>query len=182
MSPHHPHQPARRSLCFVALAAVLAVGCGGTDTPDAAVNICDGFQTAYDAFAAGIEKPGQSGKISVKLLSATPAPPVRGTNAWTIQVMANQAPAAGAFVTRVKPFMPDHGHGTSVKPTAGSVEIGDADCATSPDACKAAVGADGKLDISNLDFMMPGVWTIQVSVETASKQTDAATFAFCIDG
>jgi len=149
--------------CFaVLLVAALCAGCGDDETSAEEVNVCDEKGTPYAAFAPGIVAEGAAFKV--KLVSAIPNPPARGDNAWSAQLLdGGDAPTPDAVITRVKPFMPDHGHGANSPPEVGTV------------------AADGMVQIDSIDFMMPGVWTIDFEVEVAGA-ADVATFAFCIDG
>ena len=151
----------RRLVALLPVSLALA-GCPGDDDGHSGSNVCDGSSVAYDSYSAGLEKAGETAKI--RLLDAQPAPPARGNNEWQVQVLdSGDAPIGDAVITRVKPFMPDHGHGPSTEPDIG--EVAD----------------DGTAAIRAIDFMMPGVWTITFSVDSASGP-DAAVFAFCIDG
>jgi hypothetical protein len=136
----------------------------GPGTP--AVTLCSADSRAQ-TFTPGMEQPGKNGAVKVRLLEATPSPPDKGSNAWTIEIVdAAGAPVDGLALT-VKPFMPDHGHGASVTPQI------------------AAMGA-GKYSITLLDLFMPGVWTITFTVPSPSSADagapDSATFTFCIPG
>jgi hypothetical protein len=116
------------------------------------------------AFAAGLEAKAQDGKVRVTFVSATPAPPAKGTNAFTIDVADESgAPIDGASIV-VKPFMPDHGHGASVVP-------------------KVAAGAQaGRYEVSDVELFMPGVWEITFEVTPAGGAMDAVKLAFCVAG
>src|SRR5690242_1168531 len=54
--------------------------------------------------------------IKFELVNSMPGPPVKGTNTWTVKLldMNNQPITDAAANMKVEPFMPDHGHGTSV--------------------------------------------------------------------
>jgi hypothetical protein len=132
---------------------------GGTTTP----NQCEDSPTATDEIGVGLTKAGASGTVQLKLMATEPAKPARGENRWTVQLLdSNGAPQASALVTRVRPWMPDHGHGTSVVP-----EIGDTD-------------GEGFVAVDRIDFRMPGVWTLTFDVEQ-NGTSDSATFGVCID-
>ena len=115
-----------------------------------------------DAYASGLAKTGAS--FTVKILDAQPAPPTKGTNVLTLQVMdAAGAPVNGASVT-VVPFMPDHGHGSAVMPVV------------------TALGADGKYTVEKLYLAMAGLWELRVNVTAPGAAPSDVTFAFCLDG
>lgn len=145
--------------------ALGAVGCAGDESTAApASSLCDSFDTPYETYSAGMTRPGESERLQVAIVDATPAPPTRGTNDWTVQVLdMGGSPMSEATVVAVTPFMPDHGHGTSVVPEVG------------------ATNSDGEVDVSSIDFRMPGVWTVSFDVEAAGV-TDRVVFGVCVDG
>lgn len=155
----------------------------GEDEASGTFNICDDFETPYTSFNAGMTVGGDKEAVRVRLVAGDPAPPKRGNNRWTLQVLdANDQPLADAQLTKVKPFMPDHGHGTSTVATSAGVEIADLACDASPKACRAQLDSDGRVEVSGIDLRMAGVWTVTVSVLLNDGSSDDATFAFCIDG
>jgi hypothetical protein len=122
------------------------------------------MQTPYDAYVAGLTKIGTLEAHKLRLSEAVPAPPDRGANAWKVQLLQmTDAPLPGATINKVTPFMPAHNHGTGVIPTIGTTD------------------ADAYVEVQNIDFMMPGVWTVTFDI-THGNQADTTTFAFCIDG
>jgi hypothetical protein len=153
----------RRFLPLLALALAL-VACGDDEPPPSAASICDKFDTPYDPYVAGLTKSGEVGFVQVALLDAAPAPPEKGDNRWVVRVLDDgAAPLAGATISDVRPWMPDHGHGTSIEPVIG------------------APGSDGAVEVDHIDFRMAGVWTVTIEVTTPSG-VDRAVFGFCIDG
>jgi hypothetical protein len=59
--------------------------------------------------------------------------------------------------------MPDHGHGSALKP--------------------AAIGKGGGLyEITNLYYPMPGLWRVTFTVQAPPVAPQDAVFSFCIDG
>jgi hypothetical protein len=155
------------SLAFVAGFAV--AGCTShTDTPpttdaaDSATVTCQNDPRAL-AYTANMEQPGASKTFTFVLVEGDPAPPARGNNTWTLAVKdAAGAPLDGATVD-VKPFMPDHGHGTSVAATV-------------------APGASpGTYTITPLYLFMPGLWQVTFTA-TKGSATDSAVFSFCVEG
>ena len=101
----------------------------------------------------------------MRLLTITPNPVFKGNNVWNLQVVdKNGAPVSGATIT-VKPFMPDHGHGSSIIP-------------------QVAAGSDpGTYDVTLLNLFMPGIWTITILVTTGTAPntvTDQSVFTFCV--
>jgi hypothetical protein len=161
-----------RSALVAPLALLAIAGCSskhddGGDPADAAVDgpvasLC-ASDTRAQPFVAGMEQAGAAGLIKARLLASTPAPPARGNNTWTVQIVdAAGAPMDGATLA-VKGYMPDHGHGTSTKPAIKGT-------------------GDGKYEVDLLSLAMPGIWQITITVTTPSSTTDAAVFTFCVAG
>jgi YtkA-like len=112
-------------------------------------------------YVANLVEKSASGSMSVTLVSSDPAPPIRGTNDWVVKIAdASGNPMANATLT-VTPFMPDHGHGTSVTPTV----------TTNP---------DGSYAVANVYLFMPGVW--RVTIANTAAAADSVDFFFCIPG
>ena len=142
------------------LALGLALGCGqNSNGGDAGVGCTRDVRA--DTYAARLSKPGRSGALTFELVSSEPAPPARGDNRWVLRVLdASSAAVTGATLT-VSPFMPDHGHGTSVAPQ---------------------VTASGdSYEARPLNLFMPGLWQTTVGARTANGN-DEAVFSFCIEG
>lgn len=116
-------------------------------------------ETRDDDFVVGIAKTGQAG-VQFKLLEATPAPPARGDNTWTLELTKQGAPINGAAMI-VTPFMPDHQHGT---PTTVLIE--------------AMPNQPGQYKLAPVNMWMPGLW--QTTIQVDGPDADKAVFAFCI--
>jgi YtkA-like len=115
-----------------------------------------------ETYAPGLEETGAQGIFEIQLDSAKPAPPNEGNNEWTIELFDAQGkPVDGATFT-IKPWMPDHGHGSSIVPTV------------TPEG-------NGKYGITLLNLFMPGLWQITFTV-TANGKTDSVMFSFCVLG
>lgn len=145
----------RRAL-LASWACVALLGCSSSDPEDKG-NTGGGCET----FSAGLTQLGDQGVVSVVIESSMPAPPERGNNDWTIQLLdANGAPISDATVG-ITPFMPKHGHGSSVK--AAITPLG-----------------DGRYDLNPVNFSMAGVWEVTIDVELAGGATDQTMFELCI--
>lgn len=144
------------------------VACGGDDSTDAGqAGLCS-EEARADEFVVGMEKSTVDSKFGVRLTEVlvqdTPKPPDRGDNLWTFQVVdASGAPVDGAMVD-VKPWMPDHGHGTNplhldarLEPQVGTYEVGP------------------------FDLFMGGFWEFTFTVDAAGT-TDTVDFGFCVEG
>lgn len=160
------------SLRFFALAWLLSVvaACSTTSTPaaatdsgpyDAPVAACANDSRAQK-YVPGMKQQGDKGKFSVVLVAADPAPPARDDNKWTIDLLdASGAPVSGATFV-VKPYMPDHRHGSSITPQIDPGKTG------------------GEYAVSRLNLSMPGLWQITLTPTTSDGTTDAIVFSFCI--
>jgi hypothetical protein len=123
---------------------------------------CTGDPRA-ERYAAGMQKTAPKGQLTVTLLSSDPGPPIKGTNVWTVLVSdAAKAPQSGASV-KVKPFMPDHGHGSPAKPVIS------------------ALSDAGQYKVTPLYLFMAGLWEVTLDVTTAAGVQDAVVFRFCIE-
>jgi len=152
----------------VSLSGLAACGGDDDDSVDAGSGDLDaGIGCLEDpraeTFVANMERDGMNSMLSFVLEAGDPAPPVKGNNTWTVQVRdSDGAPLTGATVT-VHPFMPDHGHGTSVVP---QVSAGD---------------GDGEYTVDPLYLFMPGLWEITITAESGDV-SDSAKFSFCVEG
>ena len=155
------------------VAVGLGLGCGGRDddghSHDAAVTDGAMFEDCkddprIDAYVAGLQKASAAGRFQIKLLGSEPGPPQKGNNTWTIEVSdAAAAPQAGLTVV-VEPFMPDHGHGTTVK------------------AMVEPLASPGQYRLSPVNLFMDGVWEVRLVLSSPAGVQDAATFNVCIAG
>jgi hypothetical protein len=136
-------------------------GSNGTGTSQASVCAGDPRATPY---AVGLSAKATDGAFAVTFVDAMPAPPTKGENVWTVKISdGSGGPVTGATVT-VNPFMPDHGHGSSIVPQV------------------TPMGTDGTYAVSLLDLFMPGIWQVTFDIAPASGPTDTVVFTFCVDG
>jgi hypothetical protein len=150
------------------LAALVLAGCssstsGQPATADSgpAPSACATDPRAQ-TYSPGMSQPGATGLVKIALLSIAPNPPTKGNNSWTIKVTdASGAPLDGLSIT-VKPFMPDHGHPSSIVPEV------------------APAGTPGEYNVTLLNLFMPGIWTITFDVTMSNMSTDSSVFTFCI--
>jgi YtkA-like protein len=130
--------------------------------PDADVFIPCTDDPRAEHYAPGMLKTGPKSQISVTLLSSDPGPPIKGVNTWSVLVTdAAKAPQSGATL-KVVPYMPDHNHGTIVKPTI--TPLSDA----------------GQYKVTPLYLFMAGLWEVTLTVSTPTGVQDAVVFRFCI--
>ena len=156
----------RRTLAAIGVTAILSVAgaCAGPsghgDDDDTSYNCA--AESRDDEFVVGLEKPGASGRLTFTLMAASPAPPSRGDNTWTLQLAGGGDPVGAAAIT-VTPFMPDHQHGTPI-------EVGVTAAATA-----------GEYMLAPVNMWMPGLWEITIdAARTAGADGDHAVFRFCI--
>jgi hypothetical protein len=135
---------------------------GDDGEPDAAFSCAT--EDRGETFSAGMQKTGDKGVVFT-LISSDPAPPARDNNTWLIGLADDSGPLVGATLS-VKPFMPDHNHGTSI-PT--NITAGD---------------NPGEYQANPVNLFMPGVWEITVNATPAgggAADKDSVVFTFCID-
>ncbi len=174
----HAPRPTRTSPSATAVAALAASlgfagACGPSATDQASANDAGAALSADDTFVgcttdsradvyrAGLTKPSQDGQLQITLLGSDPAPPAFGANTWTIRVEDGAgAPVPGATIVAT-PFMPDHGHGSSILPA-----VTDA--------------GDGTYRVS-LFLSMAGLWRIGLAVSPSDAGLPSTVnFFYCI--
>lgn len=154
-------------LAIVALAACgpdssSGTGGGGSTTTGTGSSVCATDPRAM-AYAVGISQASADGKVKIAFADAMPAPPAKGANVWTITLTdAAQMPIDGATID-VKPFMPDHGHGSSATPVVTGK-------------------GSGNYEVTNLQLFMPGIWQITFTVTPAGGVAESVVFTFCVEG
>src|SRR4051812_23392496 len=106
------------ALAITAAAATMTAGCHSTPgaAPEVDAGDADGvFATCATDDRAMPYQPGmrvmsRAGAFSVALVQSVPGPPVKGNNAWTVEVDdATTAAALDGLVVAASGFMPDHG-------------------------------------------------------------------------
>jgi hypothetical protein len=110
----------------------------------------------------GVDTMGELGVLAFRLDQVMPSPPARGMNVFQLHVQdAGGAPMAGEL--RVDPRMPDHGHGTSIRPRVMS-------------------GEGGQYTIEQLYLFMAGIWRIELEAREDGAMLDRKALFFCIEG
>jgi hypothetical protein len=168
-----------RSGFLIALLS-LSVACSGQGDDDDMAGVPCVEDSRSEAFSEDMEKTG-AGELAVFTLhSIDPSPPDIGDNTWSLSVRdADDDSALSSCSLDVRPWMPDHEHGSN-NPTGSE-------------------SAPGTYTVSGLLFIMPGYWESTVSVDCqpggddddsaaddseAPPQalSDSATFGFCVEG
>lgn len=151
----------RRAFGVVVLCAAAAACAPSGDPLDAG---SDDAGSDSDEFYAGIERTSAEGRFLVRITDAEPAPPGRGDNTWWLSIETDGGAALAGATVEARPFMPEHGHGTS-PPAFEATELETA----------------GEYVVGPFDLFMPSLWEV-VIVVTTPEWTDEATFAFDIEG
>lgn len=148
------------SLAFaLALALVAAPAACGGDHSDDAVDCAK--DSRAEEIVAGMEKTGDRGMVSFRLVSASPSPPQRPDNTWILALSTSGNPLIGA-TAGVTLFMPDHAHGTQIKPVISPGET------------------PGTYKFEPLNLWMPGLWELTFEATPAGGSKDRAVFRVCI--
>lgn len=160
-----PRALKQQLLVLLALGPLAVVACSSDDTTgdgSSGQTTACATDVRKDVYTAGLTKP--AGALKVKLVEATPGPMVKGTNEMTIQLTDGADAPVEATVDVVKPFMPDHGHSSAVKPVVRSL-------------------GGGKYAVADIYLAMAGLWKITVTVqEPGGSGVQEANFNFCLDG
>ncbi len=138
---------------------VLASLAGCSDSHDDEIDCAT--ESRADQIVDGMMKTGERGAVSFQLVSASPSPPRRPDNTWIMALQAGGAPLADAMVG-VTLFMPDHNHGTQVKPVI------------------TPTGSPGTYKFDPLNLWMPGLWELTFEATPAGGAKDRAVFRVCV--
>ncbi|MBI4821007.1 MAG: FixH family protein [Deltaproteobacteria bacterium] len=133
---------------------IAATACGSEDPADE--QRCAG--ASADTYTAGLAKTAEG--LEVTFTDATPAPPARGQNVWTVATEGGSIEGLD-----FKAWMPAHGHGTNPLWTRAD-----------------AVG-NGTYRVGPIDLFMTGLWEITVRAKTSSTTGPApeVMFTFCLE-
>ncbi len=157
------------ALSLLLVPASLLAGCGG-GMPDTGVTpqgAC-GDESRADTFVEGLEKASDGGMFKVKLLrveiNELATRPDRGDNTWTLELTDANGASMNPSVFTLRPWMPDHGHGTTplINPIRPSMP-------------------EGRFEVGPFDLFMSGFWEFTVHVED-NGQSDQAKLGFCLEG
>ncbi len=153
----------------LAVAFLVAVaGCGGSGKPAPMPDMAPAVgllcvDARADSWALPIVKTSKNGAFQVTLVASAASPPIIGDlTTWTLQVADTQGTMVDNAAIAVKPWMPDHGHGTDVKAT---VSAGD---------------APGQYKITPLYLFMAGYWTITFTITNGAGVSDSVVYSVCL--
>jgi hypothetical protein len=170
----------RHFFTAIALAALALPACHSTSQADDAGVLADADfvtcvgETRAPPFAQGMQVTSRNGTFVLKVLANTytdgmgkvvTGKPAKGVDQWMIEtdVASSSAPVDGLAMD-VVPFMPDHGHGTSVA------------VAVTPEG-------SGTYLIAPLYLYMAGYWEITFDITDSSGATpvtDTAIVKVCV--
>jgi hypothetical protein len=124
--------------------AALTVDCGG----------------AGEDFVLGMSKATPSGALSVAIVDAEPAPPLKGANSWTVMLSDPSGDPITAANVTVTGWMPQHRHGLNAVPLTKELD-------------------GGRYQIQPIILYMPQLWELDVIV-TQNDEPESVTFSFCV--
>ena len=151
---------------LVLAATTLSVGCSShhatEDQADADFYDCTTEPRAVAAVPGLVV--GAPGSMSATLESLQPTVVKKGPNTWQIRLTDGAGAALAGASVKAVPFMPDHGHGPTVK--VGVQDLG-----------------DGSYVLTPLYLFMAGYWEITVTAVSADRQSDGTMmFPVCVPG
>ena len=142
------------TLLFVVVSAIACSTSAGSSD-----GAC-GADARSDVFVPGLSR--EAAGLVVRIVEAAPAPPAKGMNEMTIEVVdAAGRPVEGATLT-LTAFMPDHGHGSAAAPVVTDE------------------GA-GLYTVDRIYLPMTGVWRLTVKIEMPGAPSREVTFSFCVE-
>lgn len=109
----------------------------------------------------GLRLLGADTKLALELLSSDPQRPSKGDNTWVVELQSFDSSPLSAPKLEIFPFMPDHGHGTTLPPLVRPL-------------------GNAQFEISELNLWMPGFWTMRFDVE-AEGMVDEMSLPLCVE-
>ena len=123
----------------------------------------EGCPDSVPPFALGMQARVVEGRIHAKLVTASPAPPMRYLNDWTVALTdADGEALEDVRIESARPFMPVHGHDGNLEPTLR------------------AASDPGTFSIADLNLFMRGPWEIQLRVHSDSAGDGYVVFDVCV--
>ena len=150
------------------LASALLSGCD-EDTSDPCADrfaqaTSDSSIEVPDEYVAGVERVTDNGLFLVTLVRSTPTPKFTGDYTWLVTVEDAACGTPTDVHVKAEPTMPQHGHGTT------------------PEFTEATLNEANEFTLTDMDLFMPGVWQIEISVETGDGTEDTVSWFFDLQG
>ncbi|HZS40261.1 MAG TPA: FixH family protein [Polyangia bacterium] len=152
-----------------------ALGCGGHGNQPSGPDLSGPLSTDMsipggplcsdpraDPYMPGLTKPSVNGDFNVTLVGSVPGPPSIGNDTWTLEIADKSGAAMNGATITVKPWMPDHGHGTSVT------------------ASVTPAGNDGTYTVTPLYLFMAGLWQVTFTIKSSTGTSDTVVFSYCL--
>jgi len=144
----------RPSSLVVSLAtALLLAGCGGESTSPGS------SETTAFPDDPWTTQASDAGALTIEVRTSPKQPPERGLTVVQLSITDGAGDPMDDLVVTAVPWMPDMGHGASVKPTVTNA-------------------GGGKYEIDNVNMFMPGRWELRT--EMTGPLDDSAKFVFQI--
>lgn len=130
--------------------ALCALGCGNEEP-----------KVVADEFVIPLEKASLDGELTARLIEASPSPPAKGANNWSIELVDAAGEPVEANDFEIRLFMPEHGH-PGARPT-----ITDGDY-------------EGEIN-ARLGFSMGGVWEVRLYRDGTAADQDVVFYVNVAD-
>jgi hypothetical protein len=146
----------------VSLAALVSACDGGAPADDGGALFTCEKETRDVDYAPELTRTSTSGNWQAVLGVSEPGPPVKGTNAWTVRVVDGAGTPRDDVTVTARTFMPDHNHGSTVKPQVTPM-------------------GGGVYRVAPLYLYMAGLWQVTLDID-APTEPDSVMFPICIPG
>ena len=115
-------------------------------------------------FSLGMTALSADGQIEASLVAASPAPPLRYFNDWTVRIAAaGGEPVEGLTLRSAHAFMPVHGH------------YGKPDPKVAPRDAE-----PGVFDLNDVNLMMRGPWEVRLALSSKTREAELI-FHVCVE-
>jgi hypothetical protein len=156
-----PHPLAIGLAAAVALATAGCSGSNVTEPIDSGPLYSCATETRAVPYAPNLTRTSTAGTYTAVLVTADPAPPIKGDNTWTVRILdANQMPVDGLSITP-SANMPDHNHPPSVKASV-------------------TPAGNGSYTVMPLYLFMAGFWEVTLTLQPPGGAKDSVIFPICI--
>ncbi len=115
-------------------------------------------------FAIGMDTLGTNGVIRARLVDASPAPPEKFFNDWTVEFHGADGSVLGDVeLTMARAWMPAHGHDGTYAPIITPRE------------------EPGQFAVDQLNLWMRGHWEVQIEATSPGVGDDSLVFDACVE-